>query len=96
MQKRDVAEIGLKLLGVYFAVYGTVTLVASLARLPGDLARVSTGPGLIDLFAFPFVMDGSVRAAAFLIAAYMLLRHTATCLRRAWGDLLEDAERMSG
>jgi|GEM_PF-5556022 len=76
MGRRDWLGIGLKVLGVYFGVTGAADLLGSFLRVAAAILR---GEGE-DL-------DGGAAAAAllrpmaFLLAAFVLVYRTNTCLR---------------
>ena len=90
MQKRDVLEIGLKLLGVYFVVNAIAGLAAAGAVLYSAVVRGGLGQGQSILGMLPWLLDGPLRSTVFLFAAYMLLWQTRLCLRWMWSSLPEE------
>jgi hypothetical protein len=83
MKMRDYLELGLKLLGVYFAVLGiahTVEAIVSLVfLLPASLwSDFEISTGLYGLSNLAFV---AAKPAGYLLCAYLLLRETGRVLR---------------
>lgn len=82
MERRDWFGIGLKLLGVYFGVNGVASLWNVLVVL-----MAASGGGLEGIGAV-----GILQPAVYLVAAFLLVRRTRTCL--SWcGELGTESER---
>lgn len=95
MTRDDWLTVGLKLMGVVFAVYS----LAYLAMLAGQFAMSVTastggfpsqpsfgsyfplfqGASLFELLRF--LLFGSLQQLTYLVAAYLLIRKTDTCLK---------------
>ncbi len=78
MTNRDYLTIGLKLMGVYFAVLGITILVVSLSNFLGSLAPSDLpndyGSGLT------YELIRLMQPIAYLACAFHLVRRTEWCL----------------
>jgi len=85
MNKHDWLVVGLKLLGVYFAILGVAILSVTILNLVIDaiLAARTSSSDLLVLHKGPSVsLLSALQPIAYLAGAFVLLRRTDWCLRK--------------
>ena len=82
MTKRDWIEVGLKLLGVYFAVTAIATVIGTLVYVFYELEQFGVQLAYFDSGGAAYRLLHLLRPIVFAIAACVLLCRTEWCLRK--------------
>ena len=82
MQTRDYLNIGLKLIGVYFAVLGVTVLALTLITLGIEFVTNAVHSDATDYFGTgaTFTVISAMQPIAYLVCGFVLTRRTGWCL----------------
>jgi len=82
MTKQDWLTVGLKLIGVYFAVLGFTVFCITVISLIIQAFFMDTPPYVVPRSGEYATLIGALQPVAYIIAAYYLIKKTDWCLEK--------------